>query len=146
MKNSFRRILTVVAIGMIALCVSPKPAAAQDAMKGTFTLADDVRWSGALLPAGEYTFSLQSRALPARILIHGPNGYALVLASATAGPIKDRASSLTIERSGGTRFVRDIYLAEIGVELRYAAPKLPHNEIAQGPRNTEQVLVAMTTK
>ncbi len=146
MKNTFRRILTVVSIGLIALCVSPKPAAAQDAMKGSFTLPNDVRWSGTLLSAGDYTFSLKSMSIPAQILVHGPNGNAFVLTSAVSDRVIDRASSMTIERRGDTRFVSELYLADLGIELRYSAPKLPDNEIAQGLRTTEQVLVAMTTK
>ena len=146
MKNNLSRILTIIAIGLIAVCASPAPAAAQDAYKGRFTLTNDVRWSQTLLPAGEYTFALKSSALPAQILIHGPNGFAMVLTSATSRKQGDASSSITIERRGGMRVVSDLYLAELGLDLRYAAPKLPHNEIAQGPSSTEQVLVAMTTK
>jgi hypothetical protein len=146
MKNNLSRILTIVAIGLIAVCASPAPAAAQDAYKGSFTLPNDVRWSQNLLPAGDYTFALKSNTLPAQIVIHGPNGFAMILTSATSRKDSDASSSITIERRGGMRVVSDLYLAELGLELRYAAPKLPHNEIAQGPRSTEQVLVAMTTK
>jgi hypothetical protein len=146
MKNNLSRILTIVAIGLIAVCASPAPAAAQDAYKGRFTLANDVRWSQTLLPAGEYTFALKSNSLPAQILIHGPNGFAMVLTSATSRKEGNASSSITIERRGGMRVVSDLYLAELGLDLRYAAPKLPHDEIAQGPSSTEQVLVAMTTK
>jgi hypothetical protein len=145
-KNNLNRILTIVAIALIAVCASPAPAAAQDAYKGRFTLTNDVRWSQALLPAGEYTFSLKSNTLPARILIHGPNGFAMILTSATSTKDTNASSTMTIERRGGMRVVRDLYLAELGLDLRYAAPKLPHNEIAQEPRSNEQVLVAMTAK
>jgi len=146
MKNNLSRILTIVAIGLIAVCASPAPAAAQDAYKGRFTLPNDVRWSQNLLPAGDYTFSLKSAGLPAQIVIHGPNGFAMVLTSATSKKESDASSSITVERRGGLRVVSDLYLAELGLDLRYAAPKLPHNEIAQGPRTTEQVFIAMTTK
>jgi len=46
----------------------------------------------------------------------------------------------------GGRRRQDLYLAELGIDLRYSAPKLPDDEIAQGPAQTEQVLVAMATK
>jgi hypothetical protein len=146
MKNNLSRILTIVAIGLIAVCASPAPAAAQDAYQGRFTLPNDVRWSQNLLPAGEYTFALKSAGLPAQIVIHGPNGFAMVLTSATSRKESDASSSITIERRGGMRVVSDLYLAELGLDLRYAAPKLPHNEIAQGPSTKEQVFIAMTTK
>jgi len=145
MKNNLSRILAIVAIALIAVCAAPAPAAAQDAYKGRFTLTSDVRWGQAALPAGEYTFSLKSAALPAQILVHGPNGFAFVMTSSTETK-KGDASFINIERRGGMRVVSDLYLAELGIDLRYSAPKLPHNEIAQGPRETERVLVAMATK
>jgi hypothetical protein len=146
MKNNLSRILAIVAIALTAVCAAPAPAAAQDAYKGRFTLTNEVRWSQALLPAGEYTFSLKSAAFPAQVLIHGPNGFAMVLTSATETKNSDAPSSITLERRGGMRVVSDLYLAELGIDFRYAAPKLPHNEIAQGPRDTERVLIAMATK
>jgi hypothetical protein len=146
MKNNLSRILAIVAIALIAVCAAPAPAAAQDAYKGRFTLTNDVRWSQVLLPAGEYTFALKSAALPAQIMIHGPNGFAMVLTSGTSTKNGSAVSSITVERRGGMRVVSDLYLAELGIDLRYSSPKLPHNEIAQGPRETEQVLVAMATK
>jgi len=146
MKNNLSRILTIVAIGLIAICAAPAPASAQDAYQGRFTLSNDVRWSQVLLPAGEYTFALKSAALPAQIILHGPNGFAMVMTSATSTRKGDAPSSITVQRHGGMRVVSDLYLAELGIDLRYATPKLPHNEIAQGPAETEQVLVAMATK
>jgi hypothetical protein len=146
MKANISRIFAIVAIAVIGVCASPKPAAAQDAFKGQFTLAEQVRWNDTLLPAGEYTFVLKSNSSPAQILIHGPKGYMFMTTSAKSERVENRASSLTVEHRGGSRFVSELYLADLGVELRYSAPKLPNNEIAQGPSSTEQVLVAMTTK
>ncbi len=145
MKANLSRIIAIAAIGLIALCASPTPASAQDAFKGSFTLASDVRWSNALLPAGEYTFALKSTAAPAQILLHGPNGYAFILTSVKSDGAGERGSSLTIERRSGTRYVTELHLAELGMNFIYSAPKLPDNEIAQGPATTERVLVAMTT-
>jgi hypothetical protein len=146
MKNNLSRILAIVAIALIAVCAAPAPAAAQNAYQGRFTLTHDVRWSQAVLPAGEYTFALKSVALPAQILVHGPNGFAIIMTSATDTKNKDTSSSITVERRGGMPVVRDLYLAELGIDLRWSAPKLPDNEIAQGPRETERILVAMATK
>jgi hypothetical protein len=146
MKTNFSRILAIVAIGLIALCAAPNRVAAQDAYKGRFTLDNDVRWNQAVLPAGEYTFSLKSSAVPAQILIHGPKGFVIVMTSARSTRDTDGVSTLTVQRRGGTRFISDLYVAELGMDFRYSVPKLPHNEIAQGPQSTEKVLVAMATK
>jgi hypothetical protein len=148
MKPSFSRILTIVTLGLIAVCASARPAAAQNAFQGNFTLPNEVRWANAVLPAGEYYFSLKSAGLPAQITLSGPNGKAFVLTSATNQRAAGESSSLTIERHGGTRFVREMYLAGLKLHLRYGAPSMPKNErlLAQGPVSTEQVLIAMAKK
>ncbi len=92
----------------------PAPAAAQDAYKGSFTLTEDVRWSQAMLPAGEYTFSLKSATVPAQIILHGPNGSAIVMTSATDTKNSEAPSSITVKRFGGMRVVRDLSSSRVG--------------------------------
>ena len=133
MKNTLSRILAIVAIGLIAICAAPAPASAQDAYQGRFTLSNDVRWSQALLPAGEYTFVLKSAALPAQIILHGPNGFVMVMTSATYTRKGDAPSSITLERHGGMRVVSDLYLAELGIDLRYAIPSSPITKSPKDP-------------
>jgi hypothetical protein len=148
MKSSFSRILAITAIALIAVCVSATSASAQSAFKGSFTLPNDVRWANVGMPAGDYTFSLKSEGLPAQISVQGPNGSAFVLTSVTDKRHSGESSIMTIERRGNSRFVSDLYLADLGVHLRYSVPSLPENErmLAQGPASTEQVLIAMAKK
>jgi hypothetical protein len=146
MKTNLIRVFSALAIGMIAVCASAIPAAAQDAVKGSFTLPSDVRWQGAALPAGDYTFSMKSAAVPATVIIRGETGAAIVMTAATSDRPAGAQSFLIVERRGNTRFVREMYLAELGVHLRYAAPAASkEKELAQGPVSTEQVLVAMNS-
>jgi hypothetical protein len=146
MKSFKNRFLAIAAVGLLAVCASALPAAAQDVCAGSFILSQEVRWQGATFPAGDYTFSMHSFASP-RITLHGPNGFALV--SAFVGDrdaISDR-SILTIEHRGGASVVRELYLAPIGLRLKYSVPKRQKDqELAQGPATTEQVLVAMAGK
>jgi hypothetical protein len=145
MKSNFSRILAVTAIALIALCATATPASAQNAFKGTFTLPDDVRWASATMPAGDYSFVLKSAATPAVIRVDGPNGSAFILPVEADRKDSGDSSRLTIERRGATRFVSEIYLADLGLHLHYSAPSLPKSErlLAQGPVSTEQVLMAM---
>jgi hypothetical protein len=144
MKSTFCRILTIATLGLIAVCVSASAASAQNVFKGKFTLPEDVRWGDATLPAGDYSFSLKSVALPAQITLEGPNGGTFILTSSTDKRNAGDSSNLTIERRNGGRFVSKMYLADLGIELRYHVPSLPKNEqeLAQGPASTEQVLIA----
>ena len=147
MKTNLIRGFAALAVGLIAVCASAIPAAAQDAAKGSFTLPSDVRWQNASLPAGDYTFSLKSTATPAQIIVRGDNSAAMVMTSVISDRSEGQQSFLIIEHRGGSRFVRELYLAPIGVHLRYSVPEVPKHEreLAQGPVTTEQVLVAMNT-
>ncbi len=144
MKSHLTRMLAIAAIGLFTVCASATPASAQSAFKGTFTLPSEVRWQGATLPAGDYTFSLKSAALPAQLLLQGPNGFAFIFTSVTDDRAAGQQSFLTVERRGATRFISEMYLAGMSLHLRYNAPKIPKDEqqLAQGPASTEQVLIA----
>jgi hypothetical protein len=144
MKTQLSRICAIAAVGLFAVCASPRPASAQS-VQGSFTLSHEIRWQNANLPAGDYTFSMESVARPIKMILRGPSGSVFELSSATSERKTDEPSSLTLERRGGTSFVRELYLADLGLHIRYGVPKIPKNEkeLAQGPASTEQVLVAM---
>jgi hypothetical protein len=148
MKSNFSRILAIATLGLIAVCASANPASAQSAFKGSFTLPNDVRWGNATLPAGDYTFSLKSRSLPAQISVQGPANVGFIMTSVTDKRDSGESSNMTIERRGNTRFVHDLYLADLGVHLIYPMPSVPkaERELAQGPASTEHVLIAMAKK
>lgn len=150
MKSNFNRILAITAMALIAVCASATSAFAQNqnAFTGSFTLPNDVSWANVKLPAGDYTLVLRSSSLPARTSVQGPNGSVFILTSVTDKRVSGESNIMTVERRGNTRFVRDLYLAGLGVHLRYFAPKLPKSDrqLAQGPASTEQVLIAMAKK
>jgi hypothetical protein len=144
MKTNFTRIVAIATLGLIAICATASSASAQNAFQGKFTLPNDVRWANASLPAGDYTFSLSSATMSGHVFLQGPNGGAFILTSVTDKRDEGDSSKLTIERRGGISFVRSMYLADLGVELTYPAPKTPKKdvELAQGPVSIEQVLIA----
>jgi hypothetical protein len=146
MRSHLTRMLAIAAIGLFAVCVSATPASAQNAFKGAFTLPSEVRWQGTNLPAGDYTFTLKSTAVPAQLLLKGPNGSAFILTTTTDDRGAGDRSFLTVERQGVTRFVREVYLAGLNLHLCYQAPRIPKDEqqLAQGPATTEQVLISST--
>jgi len=76
--------------------------------------------------------------------MQGPNGGAFILTSVIDERNEGDSSKLTIEHRGGTNFVRSMYLADLGVELTYRAPKTPKQDVvlAQGPASIEQILIA----
>jgi hypothetical protein len=143
MKTNFTRILAVAALGLIAATVSAMPASAQAAFKGSFTLTSDVRWGQANLPAGDYTFTLESNAMPARIVVRGANGSQFVLTSSRNLKSIDAPSNLQIVRRNGESRVSQLYFADLHMILNYQeGSKSKDKELAMGPVTTEQVLVA----
>jgi hypothetical protein len=144
MKSHLTRMLAIAAIGLFTVCASATPASAQAAFKGAFTLPSEVRWQGKNLPAGDYTFSLKSASLPAQLFVKGPKGGTFILTAATDDRAAGEQSFLTVERRGTTSFIREMYLAGLGLHLRYNAPRTPKDEqpLAQGPATTERVLIA----
>jgi len=143
MKTNFTRILVIAALGLIAATVSAMPASAQDAFKGSFTLTSDVRWGQASLPAGDYTFTLQSSAMPARIVVKGANGSQFVITSSMDVKSIDAPSNLTVVRRNGESRINRLYLADLHLVLNYQeGSKSKDKELAMGPVSTEQVLIA----
>lgn len=144
MKSLRNRVLAIAALGIATICANASPATAQAmAFKGSFTLPNEVRWQGATLPAGDYTFSLKSASGPDLIQLQGPKGGSFVISlTASKDDVSDR-SVMTIEHRAGMSIVRELYLAQIGLRLHYYVPKPAKDEqLAQGPVTTEQVLVA----
>jgi hypothetical protein len=143
--TSFRnRMLMMAAVALVVVCVSAGLASAQSVAKGSFTLASEVRWQGATLPAGDYTFRMDSVASPVRIRLQGPSGGAFIVATVSDDCDGGKQSLLTIEHRGGRSFVSEMYLASIGQRLKYAVPKAPKEvQLAQGPVTTEKILIAM---
>jgi hypothetical protein len=146
MKKQIKRIVAIAVIGLVAFFATANRVQAQPAFKGQFTLTNDVAWNGAELPAGNYEFTLDSTAMPAKILLHGPNGYMFVLTTVVSEKDRGEASNLTVERRAGTRYISDLYIAELGMDLRYRAPKLNEKLIAQGPTTVEHIAIAMNGK
>jgi hypothetical protein len=148
MKSTFTRILAITAIALIGVFAFAKPASAQNAFKGSFTLPEDASWGGYTLPAGDYSFTLKSAAMPAVITLQGPNGNTFISTVASNAKNDGDISKMTLVRRGNVHFVRDLYLADLNLHLIYATPSVPKSErmLAQGPDSTEQVLVAMAKK
>jgi hypothetical protein len=138
------RIFAIAAIGFASICAFVNPASAQNAFQGSFTLAHEIRWQSAVLPAGDYTFAMESTAMPCTMIVRGPNGATFELSSSTDNRTVEGPSVLILERRNGDFYVRELYMADRGLHVFYNVPKGPKSEklLAQGPTSTERVLIA----
>jgi hypothetical protein len=113
-------LLAIVAIGASAV-----PAHAQTTT-GTFSLAHKIRWAGAVLPPGDYTFSLSSHDLPARVTVRQLDGpvVAMLLPQTVSEDDYVGPSTLVLRQEGGESFVSVLRLKNVGMALEFASPKL----------------------
>ena len=101
---------------LFSIVVGAVAANAQTALHGTFHLTSTVRWGKAVLPAGEYTFTMNSAQSP--IIIQSVDGRASAMAVALSS--RDAApggSYIFITGSGADRIVRSMNLPQLGRSL-----------------------------
>jgi hypothetical protein len=131
--KSIRRfsLLKVLVLAIAAMGASAIPAHAQTTT-GTFGLAHKVRWAGAVLPAGNYAFSLNSQDLPPRVIVRQIDGStrAILLPQVVSDDNFVGSSSLVLHEEGGESVVSMLRLKNIGMALQFASPK-PATPVAE---------------
>jgi hypothetical protein len=93
---------------------------AQIALHGKFQLTSQAHWGKAVLPAGQYSFTIASTQQPVRVVIQSADGktgaIALAETSAQASP---GGSYIFITGTGTDRMVRSVNLPQLGTALVY---------------------------
>jgi hypothetical protein len=147
--NSLRyRIIALTVLGLAYVGSTAIPSAAQGAVcKGSFTLPVAAEWQNTRLPAGDYTFSMNSVGFPMQIRVEGENGAVYVGSVGTSQQNSGEKSFLILEQRGDSKFVRELYLAQLGLHVRYYVPSQPKDELlAKGPAKTERLSVLAASK
>jgi hypothetical protein len=147
-NQSFRWVRGAVLVAVVSVCLSAGVAHAQrDVLQGTFTLPFDVQWGGATLPAGDYSFTLRSTALPAIVHIRqGTRNVALVMSNGKSERKWEGASALIVTGSGDRARIRALHSAELGMDFYYGAPKWEGPEMASAPELTQRIPISRTGK
>jgi hypothetical protein len=109
-------------LALLAACFVAGHANAQ-VIQGKFTLPFSARWGKATLPAGDYSFALDSVGPTCTLhLYRGRNGVGMILSQSYDKSYSGNAE-LTVEQGA----VRTLNLPELGIILQYAAaPQAPH--------------------
>ena len=145
MKSLRNRVLTLVAAGLMSIGFGASASQAQAMYKGSFTLAQDVRWQNATMPAGDYTFTVESTTRSKPVLVTGPAGTVYQLPIVTSETKIGEQSKLILEWRGDNLCVREMDLAQVGLNIRYHVPKATESDklIAKAHTGTQEVLIAM---
>jgi hypothetical protein len=134
-------VLRLVVLGMLVVGFNANLANAQT-FKGKFTLPSATRWGLATLPAGEYSFTLDSDYPGSRVTIYrGTQGVARIQ-TPVVNSMKSGSSEIVMEN--GT--VREVNLPQIGVSLHYPKHNPGHRAAPQEPQVAQIIPVAATGK
>ena len=116
---------------------------AQPSFVGKFTLAHEVHWGQAVVPAGEYSIRMDSVAGPAKIM-SASGDWAVYTQSPMIADSEKGGTYLTVTTEGNERRVRSLNLPELGKSMIFAPlTKSEREEIAKGGQiNTVPVIAA----
>ena len=121
-------VLRLMVLGVLVAGFNLKPASAQT-FQGKFTLPSEARWGLATLPAGEYTFTLDTN-YPAKFTVGcGTRNVALIPAQRSSHSTSGR-SEMALEN--GT--VREVSLPQIGKIFVYPTDNAGHRAAPQAPQ------------
>jgi hypothetical protein len=127
--KSIRKFAYATLLTLSALNFAPSLASAQE-KAGHFTLPHEVSWQNAVVPAGDYRFTLQPMG-PSKLLTltktGGKPAAFMLLASAIEEPSGSEAGRLVIQSKFGKSYVSAMDLPEFEVALYFAAPAAPAN-------------------
>jgi hypothetical protein len=104
----------------------------------------EAQWGNAVLPAGDYSFTVDRATNTAIVSIRGeagPVGWILNQGNHDQQTL-DR-SELVVVRSGEKYTIRALRLAELGLTLEYSVPKAKRQLIVQAPQLLQRIPVTM---
>jgi len=132
--TTIRKFVYAALLAVTALNLTPTLAAADAPAHGKFTLAHDVRWGNAQVPAGDYEFSydpyVKSPILTLTKVSAPHASYMLLVVSAE--PSKTNGSNrLVLETVAEGSYVSTMELAECGMTLYFTVPQHALKQMAK---------------
>jgi len=122
--KSIRKFVYAALLMLSALNFTPSLASAQDAA-GTFTLTHEVHWQSAIVRAGKYRFSTETRGpwemLRLRNLSGSGASFMLLVRNTETSQPSDLSQIVLITRSSGS-YVSAMQLPESGLTLHFTVP------------------------
>jgi hypothetical protein len=135
------KLLTKFGVAVLALGALATSGKAQNAYQGKFTLPFETHWGGAILPAGDYIFTLASASSPYTLYIHGQAGSAIIKASTAEERVVSGHAQLNLVDIADVQNVETFEAPELGLTFSYATPKQKHI----GRKEARQKMAPQTT-
>ena len=132
--TTIRKLVYAFLLAATTLNFTPSLLAAEAPAHGKFTLAHDVRWGNALVPAGDYEFSYDPYARSPILTLTRVNGerasYMLLIVSAEDSKAAE-SNQLVLETGTNGKYVSSMELAECGMKLYFSVPSRPMKQVAK---------------
>ena len=133
--TTIRKFTYAALLAATTLCFAPISASAQETAHGHFTLAHEVLWGTAKIPAGEYIFSFDpDNITPVLTLskMSGARAGFMVLVPSTDRSKGSAGNRLVLASSPGARYVTALELPEFGMTLHFPTPsRVTESQIAK---------------
>lgn len=138
--TSIRKFVYAGLLAFTAMNFVPAVASAQEMAHGKFTLKHEVLWANAIVPAGDYRFSVAS-AGPSGLLtltkVSGASGGFMFLVHDTDQAKPQDLNRLVLETTAEGSYVKAMHLPEFGVTLNFMAPtRAAEKQVAKTPTGT----------
>src|ERR1700745_357288 len=121
-RARFLKLLTKAGVVALFLAGLATAGNAQNAYQGKFTLPFETHWAGATLPAGDYTFVLQSTGFPYRLYIRGQETNVIIQANTAEEGMVSKVPQLNILDITDLHTVQTFEAPELGVTFTYWTP------------------------
>jgi hypothetical protein len=130
-KFAFVRALVLIAG---ALSLSTSYAAAQAVQRGTFNLPVEAHWGISVLPAGAYSFTVESMSSYPLVTVRSADGKAvgMFVARSVSPSTESGGQLLTLTRRGEEMYVSSLQLSDLQVVLEYSLPKAAQSPAVAG--------------
>jgi ribosomal protein L30/L7E len=146
-SNRSLRLVKLLALALLTACFGASLANAQ-AFQGTFHLPFEVRWRGAVLPPGDYSFTLNSGdTSPVNCVLVARKGQpATFIMPLTLDHSSSGESALIVVGHGERRTVRALRLAQADLVIYYPVSKADRQMVAQVPELIQRLPISMAGK
>lgn len=132
--TTIRRFVFATLLAFTALNFSPNLASAQEPARGKFTLAHEVHWGSAKIPAGDYQFSFDptetARTLTLTKISGARAGYMMLVPAMDETKPSD-VSRIVLETTPEGSYVSALQLPQSGMTLHFSVPHITERQIAK---------------
>jgi hypothetical protein len=131
---------------LFAVCLLAGSASAQSAI-GHFRLPFEAKWGQAVLPPGNYSFSIGAATMPDILILRNEQRDVALIVNTSRDTLKaSQDNALIFVRHGNERIVRALKLGSVGATYNYPVPKAKGQKpslVAETPQLLQRIPVTV---